>query len=63
MAKASATEARVLNDHDGFKCDQIVTGADAERGVSEGWADGHPDAVAYAKKLAKEEPAEEPAAE
>ena len=64
---AKATEARVLLDHDGFKCDQVVTGADAARGVAEGWADGDAAAVAYAKTLGVEAPAEaaveEPAAE
>jgi hypothetical protein len=54
MAKA---EARVLLDHDGFKINQVVSGADAERGVAEGWADGDPAAVKYAKGLAKEAPA------
>jgi hypothetical protein len=62
-----ATEARVLLNHDGFKADSVVTGADAERGVKEGWADADPAAVAYAKTLGVEneapEAAEEPAAE
>jgi len=46
--------ARVLVDHDGHKIDSVVTGADAERAIAEGWGDGHPSAVKHAQKLARQ---------
>jgi hypothetical protein len=52
QARTEKMRARVLLDHDGFAVNQIVEGADAERGHREGWADPHPSAVAYARKLA-----------
>lgn len=46
-------EARVLLDTDGFACNQLISGSDAERGIAAGWADGHPDAIAFAKRAAR----------
>jgi hypothetical protein len=51
-AQAKPVKVRVLVDHQGHKCDDVVTlsADDAEAAAAAGWADAHPSAVAFAEK-------------
>lgn len=50
--QTKGVKVRVLVDHAGHKCDDVVTlSADEAKAAAEaGWADAHPSAVAFAEK-------------
>lgn len=50
--KAKGVKVRVLVDHQGHRCDDVVTLSpdEAEAATAAGWADAHPSAVAFAEK-------------
>lgn len=60
MADEKKIKARVLVDTGEHKCNDIISGAEAEAAVADGWADSNPAAVAYAEKLRRQSGAAEP---
>lgn len=54
-APAGTIEARILLDQGDWRVNDValLTASELKVGIAAGWADNHPDAIAYARSLAE----------